>query len=66
MGIYYQDCYVQDKVRPGTGREGGLGHERYFAIEHREEVRPLSGREAGLDHVRREASQRPHMFLAVS
>ena len=26
--------YVQDKVRPGTGREGALGYERYFAIEH--------------------------------
>ena len=26
--------YVQDKVRPGTGREGALGYERYIAIEH--------------------------------
>ena len=26
--------YVQDKVRPGTGREGALGYERYVAIEH--------------------------------
>jgi len=24
----------QDKVRPGTGREGALGYERYIAIEH--------------------------------
>ena len=23
--------YVQDKVRPGTGREGALGYERYAA-----------------------------------
>ena len=23
--------YVQDKVRPGTGREGALGYERYIA-----------------------------------
>ena len=23
--------YVQDKVRPGTGREGALGYERYVA-----------------------------------
>ena len=26
--------YVQDKVRPGTGREGALGYERYIADEH--------------------------------
>jgi hypothetical protein len=26
--------YVQDKVRPATGREGALGYERYIAIEH--------------------------------
>jgi hypothetical protein len=26
--------YVQEKVRPGTGREAGLGHGRYIAIEH--------------------------------
>jgi hypothetical protein len=26
--------YVQDKVRPGNGREGALGYERYIAIEH--------------------------------
>jgi len=26
--------YVQDKVRPGTGREGALGYERYIAGEH--------------------------------
>jgi len=31
--FYVQD-YVQDKVRPGTGREGALGYERYIAIEH--------------------------------
>ena len=24
----------QDKVRPGTGREGALGYERYIAIEY--------------------------------
>ena len=24
-------AYVQDKVRPGTGREGALGYERYAA-----------------------------------
>ena len=23
------------KVRPGTGQETGLGHERYIAIEHK-------------------------------
>ena len=27
-------AYVQDKVRPGTGRESALGYERYIAIEH--------------------------------
>ena len=29
----YAPChdYVQDKVRPGTGREGALGYERYIA-----------------------------------
>ena len=32
-GIAGRD-YVQEKVRPGTGREAGLGHERYIAIEH--------------------------------
>ena len=26
--------YVQDKVRPGTGREGALGYERYIAGKH--------------------------------
>ena len=26
--------YVQDKVKPGTGREGALGYERYIAREH--------------------------------
>jgi len=26
--------YVQNKVRPGTGREGVLGYEPYFAGEH--------------------------------
>jgi hypothetical protein len=26
--------YVQDKVRPGNGREGALGYVRYIAIEH--------------------------------
>ena len=32
-GIFYNvfGCYVQDKVRPGTGREGALGYERYAA-----------------------------------
>jgi len=46
--------YVQEKVRPGTGREAGLGHERYIAIEHMDKVRPQSGREGGLGHVRRD------------
>jgi len=26
--------FVREEVRPGTGREAGLGHERYIAIEH--------------------------------
>ena len=26
--------YAQDKVRPGTGREGDLGYVRYIATEH--------------------------------
>ena len=45
------------KVRPGTGRETGLDHVRYFAIEHKDKVRPGTGRETGLGHVRREAFQ---------
>ena len=54
--------YVQDKVRPGTGREGALGYERYTAGAGRagavplsfvrclsqDKVRPGTGREAGL------------------
>ena len=42
VGAASRGDYVQDKVRPGTGREGDLGYvrrdyvqdERYFAIEH--------------------------------
>ena len=30
--LIVRGAYVQDKVRPGTGREGALGYERYFAI----------------------------------
>jgi hypothetical protein len=52
---YIGAFYVQDKVRPGTGREGGLGCERYFAIEHMDKVRPGTGREGSLGCVRREA-----------
>ena len=29
-------AYVQEKVRPGTGREAGLGHERYAAKSTRD------------------------------
>ena len=32
--------YVQDKVRPGTGREGALGYERYVANENMAEIVP--------------------------
>jgi hypothetical protein len=46
--------YVQDKVRPGTGREGALGYERYIAMEHMDKVRPGSGREGSLGCVRRD------------
>ena len=46
--------YVQEKVRPGTGREAGLGHERYIAIEHMEKVRAGTAREASLGCVRRD------------
>ena len=28
--------YAQDKVRPGTGREGALGYVRYIATGHME------------------------------
>ncbi len=45
------------KVRAGTAREGGLGHVRYFAIEHKDKVRPGTGREGALGYVRREAFQ---------
>ena len=33
MNCYLHGClgYVQDKERPGTGREGALGYERYTA-----------------------------------
>ena len=34
VGAASRRDYVQDKVRPGTGREGALGYERYIAIEH--------------------------------
>ena len=34
MGAASRSDYVQDKVRPGTGREGALGYERYIAMEH--------------------------------
>ena len=44
--------YVQDKVRPGTGREGALGYERYIAKEHMDKVRPGTGREGALGYVR--------------
>ena len=36
--------YVQDKVRPQSGREGGLGHVRYFAVEHMDVRREASWR----------------------
>jgi hypothetical protein len=49
--------YVQDKVRPGTGREGALGYERYIAIEHMDKVRPGTGREGSLGCVRRDCSR---------
>ena len=29
--MFRMNGYVQDKVRPGTGREGALGYERYTA-----------------------------------
>ena len=34
MGGAPRGDYVQDKVRPQSDREGGLGHERYIATEH--------------------------------
>jgi hypothetical protein len=46
--------YVQVKVRPGNGREGALGYERYIAIEHMVKVRPGNGREGSLGCVRRD------------
>ena len=46
--------YVQDKVRPGTGREGALGYERNIASEHMDKVRPGTGREGGLGRVQRD------------
>ena len=32
--LHSRGGYVQDKVRPGTGREGALGYVRYIAGEH--------------------------------
>jgi len=40
----------REKVRPGTGREAGLGHAGSDAPG--EKVRPGTGREAGLGHAR--------------
>ena len=39
---------LQDKVRPLSGREGGLGHERYIAIEHKDKVRPERAERAAI------------------
>ena len=52
--------YVQDKVRPQSGREGALGHERYIAIEHMDKVRPGTGREGALGYVRRDSLSLAH------
>ena len=34
VGAASRRDYAQDKVRPGTGREGALGYVRYIAKEH--------------------------------
>jgi hypothetical protein len=50
-----------------AGREAGLGHERYFAIEHRAGIvpyDPLHFLHPWRSDVRREAFQGPHMHLA--
>jgi hypothetical protein len=40
--MYRMNGYVQDKVRPGTGREGALGYERYTAGAGRARAVPVS------------------------
>jgi hypothetical protein len=45
------DC--MEKVRPGTGRETGLGYAGGRATQ--EQVRPGTGRETGLGHAKAEA-----------
>jgi len=49
-------------VRPGTGREAGLGHERYIAIEHMDVRRDCVSFARGL----KKQVEGLHMYLVSS
>ena len=51
--------YVQDKVRPGTGREGALGYVRYVAEEHMDVRRDCLGSARSVKVMRGSIVNRP-------